>query len=494
MKRIITIISVFTALAAALCSCDEWLEATSTTSINADDLFETRGGFTDALSGIYMLLGDSYAYGGSLSFYDVDLAAYPFNYVAQTARKAVQEHVYTNNSVKKSIKNSWTQVYNIIANINLELEQLEANRDVITTEFEYNLLKGELLGLRAYLHFDLMRLYGVADPTGQNASKVTIPYVLTLDKEPTAQLSYEKTIELLMDDIDTAVSCLESSDPLAGVISDDDFDSINQDEYWSNRQKHFNYYAALALKARIMQWQYKFDEAAQYAQKVIDGALGSGFLKWVDTDIAISEATSYAKDRTFSTEQIFSLEITNLYVLCSSIFAGEMTNEGFVLNDTFVDNVLYVRLDPETGSLAGSEDLRGPAFNLSLTTTGYYGTKFMVVMGDYRNRFPMMRISEMYYILAESLIEKGDNEGALAVLDEVRRNRAISDTYPSSASAEDELMKEYYREFQNEGKLIYWLKHKKVESSLNSAFTLTYRDLTFPYPDDEINYGRVQEL
>jgi len=55
-------------------------------------------------------------------------------------------------------------------------------------------------------------------------------------------------------------------------------------------------------------------------------------------------------------------------------------------------------------------------------------------------------------------------------------------------------MREYYKEFLNEGQLIFWLKHKNVQQSLNPSFTVKGTDLTFPYPDEEINYGRVQEL
>lgn len=34
------------------------------------------------------------------------------------------------------------------------------NREVITTPGYYEIMKGEALGLRAFLHFDLLRMFG----------------------------------------------------------------------------------------------------------------------------------------------------------------------------------------------------------------------------------------------------------------------------------------------------------------------------------------------
>ena len=55
-------------------------------------------------------------------------------------------------------------------------------------------------------------------------------------------------------------------------------------------------------------------------------------------------------------------------------------------------------------------------------------------------------------------------------------------------------MKEYYREFMCEGQVFYYLKHTKLSTMVWPAFYLTEDDLIYPYPQDEIDYGRVQEL
>lgn len=495
MKKVFIILASVCTLLSAV-SCNEWLEATSSTRIQADKMFQTKSGFYDALSGIYINMGDRNAYGGFANFEFMDLAAYPYVYSSSTNKKNIQAHQYAANMVSRTIRASWTALYNCVSNVNLALEMLDIHSDVITDPNEYNMICGELHALRAYIHFDIMRIFGIGDLSGENASKITVPYVLSYDKEPTPQLSYSQTCNLMMADIDKALECLEQSDPVAGKISKEDMDSYNQEGYWTNRRKHLNYIAVLGLKARLFQWMGDLENAALSAQEAISVSGQQSFVNWIDPEeLASSTGSLYFKDNTFSGEHIFSLEIAGLLNYALIIMAVNMSvAEGYIIPKDFVDDVLYQRVDPETGSLAGVEDIRGPLYWLGYTPLGYFCQKYNNELGSPSyNIFPMMKISEMYYIIAEAQIAGGRNADALSTLDEVRRHRGISDTFPATADAEEELMKEYYREFISEGQIPFWLKHKNVQSSLYGGFDLKASDLVLPYPDDEINYGRVQE-
>ena len=60
------------------------------------------------------------------------------------------------------------------------------NREVITTPGYYEIMKGEALGLRAFLHFDLLRMFGpvfAMEPQGK-----AIPYRTVFSNEPTPVL------------------------------------------------------------------------------------------------------------------------------------------------------------------------------------------------------------------------------------------------------------------------------------------------------------------
>ena len=495
MNRFIKYITVFAILSSMLSSCDEWLEATSNTQFPVDKIFSTRTGFYEALTGVYITMGDNYAYGGSYTWRVNDLTAFPYVLQGATYYQALQGHSYHSISAEDELEAMWKQGYETIANINLILRELDERRDVITYEPEYNLIKGELLALRAYIHFDLMRMFGVSEWSAENAFKKTIPYVTQYNKEPEIQRSYEETEQMLLNDLNTAIQCL-SVDPVTGNTPSDFNEIANADGYWNNRNKHLNYYAAKALAARIYQWKNDFDTAAQYAQEVIDGALESQLVEWIDPEAIILAVTDDNRDWSFSSEHIFSLEVTQLQKNLSAYLLNLNADYGIRLGSDLVYNLLFMQTD-QFGSIAGSEDVRGPAFLLRYGSESfscyklYCSTSYNI---NYRNRIPMIKLSEMYYIITEKLIKDGNNAEALAKLDEVRSHRGISDTFSEEYSAEEELMKEYYREFMCEGQVFYYLKHTKLSTMVWPEFYLTEDDLIYPYPQDEIDYGRVQEL
>lgn len=474
-------------------SCESWLDVTSSSQLQADKLFETRSGFHEALTGIYMNMGEEATYGGYYTWSVNNYTAYPYNIVDGVALiKDFQQHNYTTSRVKSVIKTMWKGGYNTIANINIILRELEARRNVISSTVEYNLIKGELLALRAYIHFDMMRMWGVNKWDGENASKLTIPYSTTYSPDVVAQKSYAETELLLLDDIKEAIKCLKESDPIVAEMEPSFESALNADGYWTNRTKHLNYYAALGLAAKIYQWKNDYATAAIYASEVLEGAFASGLVAYVDADAMVKQTSHDLIDWNFTSEHVFSLEVTNLYsTLRSLMFSNERTA-------IYTDESLLNQIFSSTGaSLSGIEDIRGTALQMKFTNFGYSSYKYYgstSYSSEYRNRIPMMRISEMHYIMAESYIADGNNEAALAELDKVRMHRGITDALASEVDAASELLLEYHREFIGEDKLFYYLKHKNVENSISSTFDVTASQLIYPYPDDEINYGRKQDL
>ena len=495
MKNILTKYLLLVILAATTVSCNDWLSVTSSSELQADKLFETRAGFHEALTGVYMNMGGGSAYGGNYMWSVNNYAAYPYVIHPQLNVSDVQKHNYTRAQVKSVLDGMWYSAYNIIANINIILRELEARRHVVTSDVEYGLIKGELLALRALVHFDIMRMFGVNDWSGENASKLTVPYITVYSAQVTPQLSYAETEKLLLADLEEALECLKKNDPIVAEPSESFESTINSDDYWTNRSKHMNYYAAVALAARVYQWKNDYDTAANYAQEVIDGAFVSGLVSWIDAEAMVKESSEDMKDWIFSTEHVFSLDVTDLYSSLRQMFFS-YDAVSLYIDDSAV-SILFPATDAQAGSLAGIEDVRGTAQQLKFTNLGYalykyYGSSSYAAA--YRNRIPMTRISEMYYIVAEKLIKDGENIEALKQLDMVREHRGITSELAPETDAAQELLKEYYREFIGEDKLFYYLKHIKTESSLSETFDLTAADLIYPYPDDEINYGRKQEL
>lgn len=501
------IITIYLLISGMLCmtSCEDWLNTVSSSQITADDLLSDRTGYYEALTGIYLNMGAN-CYGDSYTWWLQDMTCMPYVIMAADLHiLAMQNHAYgSRTDIKSTVENVWQNGYNVIANINLILKEIDADKGVFYSEVEYNLVKGELLGLRAYVHFDLMRMFGVADWSGENASKMAVPYVTELYKEPVPQKSYAETEKILIDDIENALECLKD-DPVRGKISDDFNATANADGYWNYRTRHMNYYAVEALAARVYQWKKEYETAAEYARDVIDNTIdkndgyGNKIVEWTDIESFLNTLEDKNRDWTFSTEHIFSMEISGLWdKVNTKLFESLGNAEGSLrLDGAVIDNILYPRID-DTGSLAGSEDVRGPAMLLKNSSDGYRcyklygGSDFSE---QFRNRMPMIKIAEMYYIIAEYCINDGRPSDALKALDTVRNHRGIQSTLDGSADPSEELMKEYYREFVNEGQLFYWLKHNNLtEPPYYPQINVSAASLTYPYPDEELSYGRVQEL
>lgn len=528
MKMKIWYIGIMSCMIFMTAACSDWLDATSETQVEASDLLSSEDGFKDAIMGVYINMGSEDAYGRNYSWYANDLAAFPYKTQGTMTNYIIwQDHRYTTVSAYAYFKQMWARSYNVIANVNEILSYLEKNKDQLD-DLVYNLMKGEMLGIRAFVHFDLLRMYGLAN-WSTNASKYTVPYVTEFTKEQTPQRTYEETAKLLFEDIKNALTCLKN-DPARGTLSTDYDENINQDGFWDGRDKRMNYYAVEALAARACMWEgssEKLEEALGYARDVIDHSSAT----WIDLNAFTSSSVSDNKDWTFSTEHLFSLEVMGLTDLISGyLFVTEHDYQGIKIESDVVLDVLfkpyeekiiqeagwwYDENDPtggpdgdgwfwleeikETIILPSANDVRytnllipvdgGAAYNCWKLYQSSTYTK------AYRNRIPMMKLSEMYYIVAEYYINKGQNALALAEMDIVREHRGITETYdPQTTDAREELTLEYMREFMGEGQLFYYWKRTGIACPVTS-FELSPEDLIYLYPKEEVSEGgRHQDL
>jgi len=520
-KSIIRLILFTVMLLPAAASCEKWLEATSSSQIAAEKLFSTRSGFHEALIGVYLKMGQPAAYGANYTFLVNDLVCCPYSTHNASLIKGFQQNLFGAVLVEPYMEEMWSGGYSIIANINKTLFELERRRDVVPDELEYNLIKGELLAARAYVHFDLMRMFGLDSWVGENADKVTVPYVTQYSSEPTPQKTYAQTAELLVKDINDALECLKD-DPVRGKVRDDFEATINADGFWNDRAKRLNYYAVEALLARVHLWRRDYVSAGQMAADVAANALDKGLVKWIDVS-AFQQQTEYDyRDWTFSCEHLFSLEITNLYSnlavyhFPSLVSDAVLVSEGAV-QELFMDFSLY-------GSDADflHEDVRGPAGLLKYTTSGYQMYKFYSSNGyqeAFRGRMPMIKLPEMYLIQAEAALHAFDYEGALAFVDQVRYHRGVStpiaEVMPiilpeQSYFGRDQqiasvIFREYLTELLGEGQFLYAVKRFYGEFG-RSLFSMNANvinrsakiggstvSIMYPYPVSETTYGRVQE-
>ena len=76
MKKTIYSIMLLIGSAFALTSCSDWLDVSPKTEVREGELFSTEAGYRNAMSGVYILLGQKPLYGVQASMYVPEFLAH----------------------------------------------------------------------------------------------------------------------------------------------------------------------------------------------------------------------------------------------------------------------------------------------------------------------------------------------------------------------------------------------------------------------------------
>lgn len=471
-------------------SCKKgWLDVTSAAQIRAEDQFKSEAGFRDALMGVYIGMTDPALYSRDMTWNLVDLLSQQYNTLTSLASYyEVQAYQYKSVRGMPKVDALWNKSYGVIANINSALAQIDNNKAVLHP-ISYAIIKGELLGLRAFLHFDLLRLYGygnIANRTDLDG-KLALPYVLQLSKVATPQLSYAQTFELLQKDISASLELLKE-DPVYKVITrpSDYYTLVNRDGFYSKREQRMNYYAVKALQARSLTWQggaANLAAARQAAEEVIAASPAK----------LIDPATSPSSDRILYAEHLFNLNVTAFENIVNRFLTAELATD---YNALFLLRANAEALYETANVNIGVPDKRYNTL-LELQARGMVPVKLHQRNNGTRNIMPLITLPEMYYIAAEYYIET-DLPKAIQNINIVRKSRGIIQDIPATAvktTVTDELMKEYRKEFISEGQLFFFYKRlgKTTFPGLPSSITGNDKIYLLPYPDSEIEFGNRKQ-
>ena len=194
-KNLIAICGLFILFSAA--SCKKWVENTpQPTQVDQSIVFSTEQGFRDVLNGVYLQMGDQSLYGRDLNMGVLSILgrSYDVNITPAITPLFYQSAVYNlqDPTVKTYSADVWNKMYQSIANLNNLLANLETKKSMFTGN-NYNAFKGEALALRAYLHFDLLRLFAPAPASGPT-SVPAIPYVTTINSKTTPASSTDQVL------------------------------------------------------------------------------------------------------------------------------------------------------------------------------------------------------------------------------------------------------------------------------------------------------------
>ena len=458
-------------LLCCITACNDWLEVAPQAEKEEAEMFEKEVGFRNVLIGAYIRMKSNNLYGEDLTYGSIEMLAQHWTNTDDLG-KYLKAYNYEQSVVEAKINSFYGNLYKVIADVNGLLNNIDARKEMFEGN-NFEIIKGEALAIRAFCHFDVLRLFG---PIPTNLPEGTIlPYVTTVSIVPNRLVSYNDFTTKLLADLDEAERCLEGNDPIltASIKELSTLEVAQDDNFLCDRQMRMNYYAVCALKARVQLWLGNKNEALKYAQKVIDAKDPNGNVMF-----RLGSATDCANgDLIFSSEHIFNLNVYNL-----SDFKISAANT-FYTNSTALK---YFWASETTDIRRGK--MWKEVYDNYWWTYYYYMTKYtqatnMPVWA--KNSIPLFRLAEMYLIAMEC----GSIQNANDLYKEVCIARDITPvTFGSTEELSETLILEYNREFYGEGQAFYAYKRlgrSKIFGTSTVGSALIY---VLPLPKAESLY------
>lgn len=485
MKKYLFIIT----LAALSGSCNKWLDVKPEDAISKEELFKTESGFLEALNGVYTAASNDQLYGLELSAGLPDALAHNFHLEPNDRNGYYQASQYNYQDLQTMARTAaiWSKTYNAIANCNLILENINNSTPMLPVNKA--LVEGEALAMRAYLHFDMLRLFAPSFATAP-AGKA-IPYVTSYSNKITPLSNVTEALNLIVADLVKAKGILKTYDPIlaagykVGYPGDTTSKELqSQVLFQQNRRHRLNYYAVCATLARVYLYFDKKADALANAQEVITAEK----FPWTKAaDFIQSDVT--LKDRILYPEILFGWFSDRYEASYLSRFGSGAA--GLFIALAAGDN-LY-----ETGGVGG-EDLRLKHWFTMVKDNSIARYELVKYKRDKETNkhplvLPAIRLSEVYYIAAETSWDT-DPGKALDYLNTVRRQRGIiSDIATGDKQVFlTELVKEVRKETYAEGQIFYLYKrlNRGIVQESGAVLTPTNRVFVLPLPNDELEYGQ----
>lgn len=409
-----------------------------------------------AVIGIYSTFLSSSLYSGTLTLLP-DLQAdlvYAINGYTNIYGDAWRWEIRPNNT---DVTGVYASLYAVVTRANFLLDNVDKIKANITDDEDLDKLDqyaGEAYFARALAYSELIKQFCKAYHKGQNPENELGVVIITHynSKEPMRRSSLQASYKQVLDDLDKAAELLKLEDDFEGSL-------LNS--------TYFNEYTVYALRARVALYMENFEEAVEYASKVIDSDY-----YW----LANANKYNYSNDvndyqymwqTDNSTEIIWKIGYTT-------------SNYGGALGTIFW-NYDYNTFKPDyvpadwVFNLYAQTDLRAPAFFQTQTTghlhhlswpllVKYWGNPQFGNLGLLHMNMPKpFRLSEQYLIRAEAYCRQANPNFSLAGKDLSKLRQARHTTYGNSTAITADtwqkiISEERVRELYMEGFRLHDLK------------------------------------
>lgn len=460
-----------------LASCGNWLDVLPKSETDEKEMFETANGYYSSLTGVYINMGSPELYGANLTLTLTEPLGQQYSVnESEPEREKWKNFDYTTTEAQTNLLKVWSKMYNNIVNCNLLISHLREEERTLFEAGVKETLLGEALGLRAYMYFDLVRMFNASLSVDPNSQKV--PYKTDFGLTIGTSFTTSEVLKYILDDLTEARELLKNHDP---IVTDKSY----RDKYLNySRNQRMNYYAVCGLMARACLWQGDYRQAYDNANLVIN----SGKFRFIEEN-EITETDLYGNelksDRLFVPELLFGLYTESILEVSRTRYEG--------LSRDFIQSTnCYTHGDLRL--TAWHADNRLNKINLikykrssSSENSDHYGDPLV----------PMLKLGEMYLIASEAALNDPSlNENPREILNTFKQNRKATEVALNATADEiaDEITHEYICEFRGEGQLFWYYKRINKNAIDNGNYLGTTIQIdpkvyTFPLPQYEIDFG-----
>jgi hypothetical protein len=441
MKKIKIFLAGFLIISLAACNKD-FLDVPPTNAGDSKTSIQTAADAKVIINGLMSKMTSSSYYGRDFIMYG-DVKGGDLTIFSQ-GRGLDALYTFNHSVSSNSYSGFWNQIYHCILQVNNLLSSIDKLEAAGTTE-NFDSYKGQALTARALMYFDLVRLYGKEyndDKSSYGVPNVTEP--LDASAQPLRAM-VEQNYAQIMNDLTAAAPLLSKS----------------------KSNGYINYYANMAMQARVNLYMGKYTEALTAAKDVIDNgpyALYSN-AAWVDSWKSQFGSESIFELGIFPNEADLGTSSLSFYLRRKGHASGSALG-WFMASDYFLNRLGEDPDDVRWGVMSfdeSSDTHLGASYKYSGSTSLEGDGKATPTAVNIK----VIRLSEVYLIAAEAAFYS-DKDLASQYLNAIRKRAPNLAAATSSTITLDMILDERSKELFTEGQRFFDL--------LRLNKTITYND------------------
>ena len=431
-----------------IAGCEDFLTQKPRLQQTSDLTLSTFKGLTAATTAAYSPLYSTGWYGRDFVV-TADLKSGNAKISPITSGRFITEYLWGNNAAITI--DLWSTAYVTISRANNVINALVGFSEIGVTQAELDNLKGECLFLRALAYFDLVRFYAQQYSSGTENPGVPVVLVTKIDKP--ARNTVGEVYQQIVADLTEA----------EGKLAPDNDHGGADPKGWATQD------AVKAMLARVYLYMENWQKAADYATEIIE----SGNYQLYDN----TTYTTWDNGGVWGTDAGSEI-IFEVYGAEGNSSHGNWDVISYIMSP---DGYGDIGASHDVYNLYEDKDVRKQLFRSHPDyPDALWSLKYPGKNGNLReDNIPVLRLSEMYLIRAESLLQ-GATAGSVKAVNDYNAIREPLGLDPVASVTLNDIYDERRRELCFEGHQLFDLARTKRSLTRTDFDGAVNKDVEFP--------------